>query len=133
MISADHQFTVFIDDVRLPSDALVGSEDAAIDQLFAGLNPERIMASSFAIGMAYDRGDHMGAGEAANMAKYAAGEAGTRAVDQAVQTLGGNGLASEYGLGALIAASKLSRIAPVSREMILNFIAQHSLDLPKSY
>nr|WP_287379466.1 acyl-CoA dehydrogenase family protein [Candidatus Microthrix sp.] len=52
MISADHQFTVFIDDVRLPSDALVGSEDAAIDQLFAGLNPERIMASSFAIGMA---------------------------------------------------------------------------------
>nr|WP_287379465.1 acyl-CoA dehydrogenase family protein [Candidatus Microthrix sp.] len=81
----------------------------------------------------YDQGDHMGAGETANMAKYAAGEAGTRAVDQAVQTLGGNGLASEYGLGALIAASKLSRIAPVSREMILNFIAQHSLDLPKSY
>ena len=67
------------------------------------------------------------------MAKYAAGEAGTRAVDQAVQTLGGNGLASEYGLGALIAASKPSRIAPVSREMILNFVAQHSLGLPKSY
>lgn len=56
-----------------------------------------------------------------------------RAVDQAVQTLGGNGLASEYGLGALIAASKLSLIAPVSREMILNFVAQHSLGLPKSY
>lgn len=50
-----------------------------------------------------------------------------------MQTLGGNGLASEYGLGALIAASKLSLIAPVSREMILNFVAQHSLGLPKSY
>ena len=46
---------------------------------------------------------------------------------------GGNGLASEYGLGVLLANSRLSRIAPVSREMILNFVAQHSLGLPKSY
>jgi hypothetical protein len=67
------------------------------------------------------------------MAKYAAGEAGVKAVDAAVQTHGGNGLASEYGLGTLIAASRLMRIAPVSREMILNFVAQHSLGLPKSY
>ncbi len=185
VISADNQFMVYLDDVRLPADALVGSADAAIDQLFAGLNPERIMASAFAIGMSryaldkattyakervvwrdkpigshqgvahplaqvhievelaklmmqkaatlYDQGDHMAAGEAANMAKYAAGEAGVRSVDQAVQTLGGNGLASESGLGALIAASRVMRIAPVSREMILNFIAQFSLGLPKSY
>jgi alkylation response protein AidB-like acyl-CoA dehydrogenase len=81
----------------------------------------------------YDQGDHMGAGEAANIAKYAAGEAGVRAVDQAVQTLGGSGLASESSLGALIAMSRVMRIAPVSREMILNFVAQHSLGLPKSY
>lgn len=185
IISAESQFMVYLDDVRLPADALVGAEDAAIDQLFAGLNPERIMASAFAVGMAryalakatayakertvwrdkpigshqgiahplaqahievelaklmmqkaatlYDQGDHMAAGEAANMAKYAAGEAVVRAVDQAVQTLGGNGLASESGLGALIAASRVMRIAPVSREMVLNFIAQFSLGLPKSY
>ncbi|MEO6629515.1 MAG: acyl-CoA dehydrogenase family protein [Aquihabitans sp.] len=185
VIAPDSQFMLFLDDVRLPADALVGQEDAAIAQLFAGLNPERIMASAFAIGMAryamdkattyakervvwggkpigthqgvahplaqihietelaklmmqkaatlYDEGDDMGAGEAANMAKYAAGEAGVRAVDQAVQTHGGNGLASEYGLGSMIAASRLMRIAPVSREMILNFVAQHSLGLPKSY
>lgn len=185
IVAPDDQFQLFMDDVRLPADALVGEEDAAIDQLFAGLNPERIMASAFALGMAryalgkatsyakervvwrdrpigshqglahplaqihievelarlmmqkaatlYDAGDHHGAGEAANMAKYAAGEAGVRAVDQAVQTHGGNGLASEYGLGSLIAASRLMRIAPVSREMILNFVAMHSLGLPKSY
>lgn len=185
IVAPDHQYQIHMDDVRLPSDALVGREDAGLDQLFAGLNPERIMASAFAVGMGrhalgkaaayakervvwgdkpigthqglahplaqchievelaklmmqkaatlYDSGDHMGAGEAANMAKYAAGEASTRAVDQAVQTHGGNGLASEYGLGTMIAASRLMRIAPVSREMILSFVAQHSLGLPKSY
>lgn len=184
IVSPDNQFMLFFDDVRLPADALLGDENAALDQLFAGLNPERIMASSLALGTAryaldratkyaaersvwgvpigahqglahplaqihieielarlmtqkaavlYDAGDHFGAGEAANMAKYAAGEASVRAVDQAVQTHGGNGLATEYGVGSLIAASRLGRIAPVSREMILNFVAQHSLGLPKSY
>jgi alkylation response protein AidB-like acyl-CoA dehydrogenase len=81
----------------------------------------------------YDSGDDAGAGEAANMAKYAAAEACVRAVDQAVQTLGGNGLASEYGLGSAIAAARLARIAPVSREMVLNYVAQQSLGLPRSY
>ncbi|OLR95016.1 acyl-CoA dehydrogenase family protein [Actinokineospora bangkokensis] len=184
VLAPDNQFQVFLDDVHLPADALVGSVDAALMQLFAGLNPERIMAASYAVGMGrfaldkaveyaksrtvwkapigahqgvahplaqakvelelaklmtqkaaalYDSGNDMAAGEAANMAKYAAGEAVVRAVDAAVQTHGGNGLASEYGLGALVAASRLSRIAPVSREMILNFIAQFSLGLPKSY
>src|SRR5258708_37318287 len=75
----------------------------------------------------YDAGDDMGAGEAANMAKYAAAEASVRTVDQAIQAHGGNGLASEYGLGGLLAAARVGRIAPVSREMILNFVAQFSL------
>ena len=81
----------------------------------------------------YDAGDDMGAGEAANMAKYAAAEAGIACVDQAVQTHGGNGLAHEYGLGTLLIGARVARIAPVSREMILNFVAQFSLGLPKSY
>jgi alkylation response protein AidB-like acyl-CoA dehydrogenase len=67
------------------------------------------------------------------MAKYAAGEVAIRAVDQAVQVHGGNGMASEYGLGSLLGAVRTARIAPVSREMVLNFVAQHSLGLPKSY
>ena len=180
----ESQFQVFIDEVRLPADALVGAEDAAIAQLFAGLNPERIMGAASAVGMGrlaldkaceyvktrqvwktpigahqgiahplaqnhielelaklmmqkastlYDAGDDMGAAEAANMAKYAAGEASTRAVDQAVQSHGGNGLSQEYGIAAMLTASRLARIAPVSREMVLNFIAQSSLGLPRSY
>jgi alkylation response protein AidB-like acyl-CoA dehydrogenase len=184
IVSADKQFGLFIDDAKLPAEALVGSEDAAIAQLFAGLNPERIMGASFSIGIAryalekgvayakernvwgtpigahqglahplaqvkielelaklmtqkaaalYDSGDDFGAGEAANMAKYAGAEVAIRAVDQSVQVHGGNGLASEYGLGTLLAAVRLGRIAPVSREMVLNFVGQHSLGLPKSY
>ena len=81
----------------------------------------------------YDEGDDRGAGEAANMAKYAAAEASVRAVDQAVQSLGGNGLTKEYGVASLLAVARTTRIAPVSREMILNFVAQNSLGLPKSY
>ena len=181
---ADSQFSLFLDDIHLPADALVGQEDGALMQLFAGLNPERIMAASIATGMSryalgkakkyanerqvwgqpigahqaiahplatahiemelarlmmqkaatlYDLGDDMGAGEAANMAKYASAEASVKAVDAAIQSHGGNGFASEYGLAILLASSRLSRVAPVSREMVLNFVAQHSLGLPKSY
>jgi alkylation response protein AidB-like acyl-CoA dehydrogenase len=180
----EKQFQVFIDDVRLPADALVGDEDGGIWQLFAGLNPERIMGAAFSNGMAryalekaveyaktrqvwkdvigthqgiahplakvkieleqsrllmqkaaalYDAGDDAGAGEYANMAKYAGGEIACNALDAAVHTHGGNGLASEYGLGNMLVAARLGRIAPVSREMILNFVAMHSLGLPKSY
>jgi len=73
------------------------------------------------------------AGEAANMAKYAAAEAALGALDQAMQTHGGNGLSSEFGLADMWGMTRLMRTAPVSREMILNFVAQHSLQLPKSY
>ncbi len=184
IVSPEQQFSVFIDDVRLPADALVGDEDAGLIQLFAGLNPERIMAASFSTGLAryaldkavayvkerevfgapigthqglahplaqskieielarlmtqkaaamYDDGDDVGAGEAANMAKYAAAEAACDAADRAVQAHGGNGITQEYGVAGLLVAARAGRIAPVSREMILNFVGMHSLGLPKSY
>ena len=184
LLTPERQFALFLDDVRLPADALVGDPDAGLAQLFAGLNPERVMAAAYALGtaryaldkaVAYAKerqvwstpiGAHQGlahplaqvkvevelarlmmqkaaslvdegrddlAGEAANMAKYAAGEASARAVDQAVQTLGGNGLSREYGIAPLLTMSRVGRIAPVSREMILNFVAQNSLGLPRSY
>jgi alkylation response protein AidB-like acyl-CoA dehydrogenase len=184
MVSPEKQFQVFIDDVRLPADALVGDENGGLVQLFAGLNPERIMAASFSLGLArhalekasayakertvfqapigshqaiahplaqshieiemarlmtqkaaalYDAGDEAAAGEAANMAKYAAAEAACDAVDRAVQTHGGYGASQEYGMAGLLVATRVGRIAPVSREMILNFVAMHSLGLPKSY
>ena len=79
----------------------------------------------------YDNG--LDAGEAANMAKYAAAEASLACLDQAIQVHGGNGLAREYGLADLWFTARLMRTAPVSREMVLNFVAQQSLGLPKSY
>jgi len=54
-------------------------------------------------------------------------------MDQAIQTHGGNGLTSEYGLADLWFVGRLLKTAPVSREMILNFVAMHSLGLPRSY
>ncbi|MFI8878759.1 acyl-CoA dehydrogenase family protein [Streptomyces sp. NPDC055243] len=182
--SAEKQFELTLDDVRLPPEALVGDEDAGLLQLFAGLNPERIMTAAFSLGMAryalsravgyakersvwkspigahqaiahplaqshidielarlmmqkaarlYDEGDDMGAGEAANMAKLAAADACVKAVDQSVHTLGGNGLTKEFGPASLIVASRVARIAPVSREMILNYVSHQTLGLPKSY
>lgn len=73
------------------------------------------------------------ASEASNMAKFSAAEACLHALDDAIQTHGGNGLATEYGLATLWGAARLQRVAPVSREMIFNFVAQHSLGLPRSY
>jgi len=78
--------------------------------------------------------DHgLPAGEASNEAKYAAAEAGIAAVDAAIQTHGGNGMSTEFGLLPLWGIARLLRIAPVSAEMVLNYVAQHSLGLPRSY
>jgi alkylation response protein AidB-like acyl-CoA dehydrogenase len=79
----------------------------------------------------FDQG--LPAGEASNMAKYAAAEAAVEAVDHVIQLHGGNGLATEYGLLPQWGLARLLRIAPVSREMILNYVAQHTLALPRSY
>ena len=79
----------------------------------------------------YDAG--LSAAEESNMAKYAAAEAGIRCVDQAIQTHGGNGFADEYGLIHMWWEVRLVRTAPVSRELILNYVAEHSLGLPRSY
>ena len=79
----------------------------------------------------YDAGAK--AGEASNMAKYAAAEAAIKCVDRSIQAHGGNGFALEYGLADMWWGVRLGRTAPVSREMILNYVAEHSLGLPKSY
>jgi alkylation response protein AidB-like acyl-CoA dehydrogenase len=82
---------------------------------------------------AWQHDHHLPAGEASNMAKYASAEAALAACDAAIQTHGGNGLSTEYGLVPYWGLARLLRIAPVNREMILNFVAQHSLGLPRSY
>jgi alkylation response protein AidB-like acyl-CoA dehydrogenase len=186
IVSPENQFLLYLDDVRLPADALVGeSPDAGLPALFAGLNPERITVAAMSAGTGryaieraseytttrrvwggrsigshqgvsqplahatiqvelarlmiykaatlYDSGRDLEAGVSANMAKYAAGEAAALAVDTAVQVHGGAGMTTEYGVATLLGAVRAGRIAPVSREMILNFVAQHVLGQEKSY
>jgi alkylation response protein AidB-like acyl-CoA dehydrogenase len=182
LVSPDRQFTVFLDDVAVGEDALIGVAGQGFRQVFAGLNPERILAAALcngvgryavakAAGYARQRkvwsepiGAHQGiahplaqahvgvelarlateraaelfdagqdAAEAANIAKLAAADAALAALDQAIQTHGGNGLALEYGLADLWFVTRLMRTAPVSREMVLNYLATHSLGLPQSY
>ena len=71
--------------------------------------------------------------ESANTAKYLAAEAGFFAADRAMQTLGGFGYASEYHVERYWREARLMKIAPVSQEMVLNFISSKTLGLPKSY
>ncbi|WAJ43273.1 acyl-CoA/acyl-ACP dehydrogenase [Mycobacterium sp. Aquia_216] len=182
IVSPDKQFTVYLDDVSVGEDALIGVVGNGLRQVFDGLNPERILVGAlssgigrYAISKAVDYaqqrsvwstpiGAHQGiahplaechiavelgrmatlrsaelfdagepAGEAANIAKFAASEAALKALDQAIQTHGGNGLSHEYGLSELWFVARLMRTAPVSREMVLNFVAHASLGLPRSY
>ncbi|TQM03191.1 acyl-CoA dehydrogenase family protein [Pseudonocardia kunmingensis] len=79
----------------------------------------------------YDRG--LPCGREANMAKWLCAEAGFQAADQAVQTHGGMGYAREYHVERYFRESRILRLAPVSQEMVLNYVAQHVLDLPRSY
>jgi alkylation response protein AidB-like acyl-CoA dehydrogenase len=90
----------------------------------------RLMASKAA--WLFDR-RAPGVGEAAAVAKLAAADAALFAFDQAVQVHGGNAFASQYGIADLWGLTRLMRSAPVSREMVLNYLAQHSLGLPRSY
>jgi alkylation response protein AidB-like acyl-CoA dehydrogenase len=179
----EKQYTLFFDGLHVGRDRLVGEEPGGLKQVFAGLNPERILGAALAngvarhvlgraVGYAKDRkvfkdvpiGSYQGiahplakafvevelarlmtrhaaslyddghdAGLSANMAKYAAAEAALAAVDQAIQTHGGNGLSQEYGIATYWGIARTLRIAPVSREMILNYVAQHGLGLPRSY
>ncbi len=72
-------------------------------------------------------------GTEANMAKWLAAEAGFYAADCAVQTHGGFGYAREYHVERYWREARLMKLAPISQEMILNFIAEHELGLPRSY
>ncbi|MDG4791277.1 acyl-CoA dehydrogenase [Micromonospora sp. WMMD1102] len=193
IVSPENQWLLYLDDVRLPGDALVGGTaepddrgglDTGLPALFAGLNPERITVAAMSAGTGryaierasgytatrrvwgrpvgthqgvshplahaavqvelarlmtakaatlYDAGRDVEAGVAANLAKYASAEAAALAVDTAIQVHGGNGMTTDYGVATLLGAVRAGRIAPVSREMILNFVAQRVLRQPKSY
>jgi len=83
---------------------------------------------------AFDQNKHPGlVGNHANMAKYTAAEMAIAAVDRAIQTMGGYGFSEEYGVIHYYESVRLLRTAPISAELILNFVAEHHLGLPRGY
>ncbi|WP_019546192.1 acyl-CoA dehydrogenase family protein [Streptomyces sulphureus] len=93
------------------------------------LDAARLMARNAA--WRYDRG--MECGREANMAKWLCADAGYQAADASVQTLGGMGYAQEYHVERYFREARLMRLAPISQEMVLNYLSQHVMGLPRSY
>jgi acyl-CoA dehydrogenase len=173
---------LFIDDLFIPDEDLIGEEGKGFRYLFDSLNPERILFGMEAVGLGrdalrrasayakervvfghpigqnqaiqhplaekwaylesaywmclraawlYDNGHPCGA--EANAAKLIAARAGYDAALQAVMTLGGMGYAKEYQVERLFRESVLPRIIPVTEQLILSYIGENVLDLPKSY
>ncbi len=170
------------DNLRVPASRRIGDEGKGFRYILDGLNPERVLIASEALGIGraalrratdyaneriiFDRpiGKNQGiafplaeahmklkaaelivreaswrydnglpCAEAANTAKYLASEAGFFAADRAMQTHGGFGYASEYHVERYWREARLMKIAPVSQEMVLNFISNKILGLPRSY
>ena len=170
------------DDLPVDVADRVGEEGKGFTYLLDGLNPERILIASEALGVGkaalrraveyakdrvvfgrpigqnqgiafplaeaharlhaaelaireaswrYDQG--LPCGEQANLAKWLAADAGWQAADQAVQTHGGMGYATEYDVERYWREVRVMRIAPVSQEMVMNYVAEHVLGLPRSY
>jgi acyl-CoA dehydrogenase len=174
--------SVFIDNLPVPAEDLVGEEGRGFYYLLEGLNPERVLFGAEAVGLGraalkrasayakerivFDRpiGQNQGVahplarawieleaanlmafraaalfdagrdcGAEANAAKYLGGEAGFHACETAIFTLGGMGYAKEFDVERYFRESMIARLAPISREMVFNFIAERVLGQPKSY
>jgi acyl-CoA dehydrogenase len=173
---------LFIDDLRIPVEDRVGEEGEGFRYLLDGLNPERMLIASEALGIGrvaldkavayakervvfdrpigmnqgvqfpladslarldaaelmlrkatwlYDQGKPCG--REANTAKYLCADAGFTAADRALQTHGGMGYSEEYHVARYFRESRLMKIAPISQEMILNYLGSHTLGMPRSY
>ncbi len=173
---------VFFDNFEIPFEDRIGEEGKGFEYILHGLNPERILIASEAVGIGraaiekaseyakervvfgrpigqnqgiqhplaecwmeleaaqlmvmnaawrYDSG--LSCGVEANAAKYLAGEAGFKACQQAVMTHGGFGYAKEYHVERYLREVMIARIAPVSPQLVLCFIAEKALGLPRSY
>ena len=173
---------LFIDNLPIPQEDLIGEEGKGFRAILHSINPERALAAAGAIGLGrvalkraaeyagerivfdrpigknqgvqhplakcwmeleaanlmvmkaawlYDQG--LPCGAESNAAKYLAGEAGFRACENAVLTHGGFGYAKEYHVERYFREAMLLRIAPISIQLIMSYIAEKVLGLPKSY
>jgi acyl-CoA dehydrogenase len=94
----------------------------------------RLRAAELMIRLASWRYDHgLSCGEEANTAKWLAADAAGFVTDRAVQTLGGMGYAAEFDVERYWREARIFRLAPVSQEMVQNYVAEHVLGLPRSY
>ena len=174
--------SVFIDNLPVPAEDLVGEEGRGFYYLLEGLNPERVLFGAEAVGLGraalkraagyakervvfgrpigqnqgvahplarawaeleaanlmafkaaalFDAGKDCGA--EANAAKYLGAEAGFHACETAIFTHGGMGYAKEFDVERYFRESMIARLAPISREMVFNFISERVLGLPRSY
>jgi len=177
-----HATEVFFDGMRVPAKNLIGQEGKGFRYILDGMNAERILVSSEAIGDArwfirtavnyanervvFDRpiGQNQGiqfpiarahaeteaaamllrkaaamfaaglpCGDDVNMAKLLASEASWHAAEACIQTHGGFGYAREYDVERKWRETRLMQIAPISTNLVLSYIAEHVLGLPRSY
>ena len=173
---------LFIDELFVPDEDVVGSPGDGFRVILTGLNAERVIAANAAIGIGraalrravgyardrvvFDRpigmnqaiqhplaearmrldaaelmcqkaawlfDNDLPCGAEANMGKFLAAEAGFFAADVALQTHGGYGYARAYHVERYFREARLMRLAPISQEMVLNYLGEHVLDLPRSY
>ncbi len=173
---------LFIDNLYVPKEDLIGEEGRGFYYILDGINPERVLVASECIGLGkraiekavqyakerivFDRpiGMNQGiqfpladsyakletaelmvykaawlfdhgkpCGKEANIAKYMAADAACEAADRAIQAHGGYGYIKDYDVERYWREARLFRIAPVSQEMVLNYVGEHVLGLPKSY
>lgn len=181
-----YQWQLFFNDVEVPAENLVGTEDQGVMAMFNSLNPERILVGAICCGMAqqaidmavnyakerkvfrdtpigayqgvahplaeskimleaarlltyraawaFDQGMDPGViGSYSNHAKLLAADVALKAVDASLETHGGMGFAEETGLANLWNGARVLKTAPLNREMILNYVAEQDLGLPRSY
>jgi len=117
---------------RVVFDVPIGSHQG-LQHPLAAAKTEIEMASlmTHKAAWAFDQGQP--AGEYSNMAKYFGAEAAIHAVDAAVQCFGGNAFTKDYGIFDIYPLVRLLRTAPINREIILSYIGQHVMGMPRSY
>jgi acyl-CoA dehydrogenase len=177
-----HTNELFIDNLEVPAENLIGEEGNGFRYIIDGLNAERILIAAECIGdgywfvdraktyakdrvvfdrpigknqgvafpiarayvnvraadlMRYDAASKFDRGEAcgaeANMAKLLAADASWEAANVALQTYGGFGFASDYDIERKFRETRLMQVAPISTNLILSFVAEHVLGLPRSF
>jgi acyl-CoA dehydrogenase len=149
---------LFIDGLVVPVEDRVGDEGQGFRYILDGLNPERCLIAAEALGMGraalraavrygnerevFGRPIGMNQGlqfpladslARLDAAKYLCADAAFDAADRALQTHGGMGYSEEYHVARYFREARLTRIAPISQEMILNYLGEHVLGLPRSY